>query len=119
MSAPMAEPPRYALARGTVRHVGEPLLELILRIGRVTGLDVECALAGPDQQRAWLRFVPKRKPRLAQAAMRWCKPPISTTQAKQSFQAANWRWTKPVNGSRPQAPSAPCCCQCPRRFTAH
>ena len=39
--------------RALRRHISEPVTELILRVGRVTGLDVECALAGPDQQRAW------------------------------------------------------------------
>jgi DNA helicase-2/ATP-dependent DNA helicase PcrA len=39
------------------RHASEPALEFVLRIARVTGLDVECALAGPQQQRAWSTFV--------------------------------------------------------------
>ena len=43
--------------RALRRHVGEPVSELVLRVGRVTGLDVECAMAGPDQQRAWSTFL--------------------------------------------------------------
>ena len=43
--------------RALRRHVGEPVAELVLRVGRVTGLDVESALAGPDQQRAWSTFL--------------------------------------------------------------
>ena len=41
------------------RHVGEPMTELISRIGRVTGLDVECALAAEaeQQQYAWSSFL--------------------------------------------------------------
>ena len=41
------------------RHVGEPITELIARIGAVTGLDVEVALArDPEQQMfAWASFL--------------------------------------------------------------
>jgi DNA helicase-2/ATP-dependent DNA helicase PcrA len=41
------------------RHVGEPMTELISRIGRVTGLDVECPLAAEAQQQqyAWSSFL--------------------------------------------------------------
>ena len=41
------------------RHIGEPMTELISRIGRVTGLDVECTLAAEaeQQQYAWSAFL--------------------------------------------------------------
>lgn len=41
------------------RHVGEPMTELISRIGHVTGLDVECALAAESEQQqyAWSTFL--------------------------------------------------------------
>lgn len=39
------------------RHVGEPVLELVMRLARVTGLEIECTLAGPEQQVAWSTFL--------------------------------------------------------------
>ena len=41
--SPMAEPPRYALARGTVRHVGEPLAAVIAET-RAQALDAADAV---------------------------------------------------------------------------
>ncbi|MFM8896146.1 MAG: ATP-dependent helicase, partial [Actinomycetales bacterium] len=43
--------------RSLRRHAGEPVLDFVLRVARVSGLDVECVLAGPQQQRAWSTFV--------------------------------------------------------------
>lgn len=43
--------------RALRRHAGEPVVDLVLRVARVTGLDVECMLAGPQQQRAWGTFL--------------------------------------------------------------
>jgi DNA helicase-2/ATP-dependent DNA helicase PcrA len=48
-----------AEVRSLRRHVGEPMTELITRVGRVTGLDIECTLAADpmQQQYAWSSFL--------------------------------------------------------------
>lgn len=43
--------------RSLRRQAGEPVLEFVLRVAAFIGLDVQCALAGPEQQRALATFI--------------------------------------------------------------